>query len=127
MSAHHHATELLTLEEYLQTAYHPDCDFVDGHLEELRMGGTKHGLLQMELGYWFRLHKNDWKIRVISQLRTRVGTTRVRLPDVCVVLEDDALRQEVRTTPPLIAIEILSPEDRMTESSCAWMTSSRWA
>jgi hypothetical protein len=25
---------ILTLEEYLHTAYHPDCDFVDGILEE---------------------------------------------------------------------------------------------
>ncbi len=26
--------QLLSIEEYLHTSYHPDCDFVDGHLEE---------------------------------------------------------------------------------------------
>jgi hypothetical protein len=29
---------LLSLEEYLRTSYHPDCDFVDGHLEERNLG-----------------------------------------------------------------------------------------
>ena len=104
---------LMTIEEYLKTAYHPDRDFVDGHLEERNMGGAKHGLLQMQLGYWFISHQADWRIRVISELRTRVSETRVRLPDVCVVPMDGALAEDVRVTPPLLAIEILSPDDRM--------------
>jgi hypothetical protein len=37
----------LTIEEYLHTSYRPDCDFVDGVLEERTSGGTKHGMLQM--------------------------------------------------------------------------------
>src|ERR1019366_3937912 len=103
---------LLSLEEYLRTNYHPDCDFVDGHIEERNMGETKHGLLQVEVAFWFRSHKSQWNIRVITELRTRVGKTRVRIPDVTVAIDDAAMREQVRTTPPLIAIEILSPEDR---------------
>ena len=105
--------ELLTLEEYLHTSYRPDCDFVDDHIEERNSGETAHGLLQMELGFWFRSHREEWLIRPISELRTRVTSTRVRIPDVAVVRIDLALRESVRLTPPLIAIEILSPEDRM--------------
>jgi Uma2 family endonuclease len=107
-------TALLTLDEYLHTVYHPDCDFVDGHLEERNLGETAHGLLQMQLGFWFISHAAEWKIRVISELRTRVAPTRVRIPDVSVVLDDAALAERVRQTPPLIAIEIMSPEDRMS-------------
>ncbi|MGD0796795.1 MAG: Uma2 family endonuclease [Acidobacteriaceae bacterium] len=107
------ATAPLSLEEYLRTSYHPDCDFVDGYLEGRDMGGTKHGPLQMELGHWFISRRKEWKIRVVSELRTRVSATRVRLPDLCVVPEDAALKEELRTTPALIAIEILSPDDRM--------------
>jgi Uma2 family endonuclease len=103
---------LLTLEEYLHTVYHPDCDFVDGHLEERNLGETAHGLLQVELSYWFRSRSEEWKIRVITELRTRVATSRVRIPDVSVVPDDAALAERVRQTPPLIAIEIMSPEDR---------------
>ena len=112
-AAHQPVPAKISLEEYLHTAYHPDCDFVDGHLEERNMGGTKHGLLQMQLGYWFISHQKEWNTRVIGELRTRVARTRVRLPDVCVVLNDSALDEDVRSTPPLIAIEILSPDDRL--------------
>ena len=104
----------ITLEQYLHTAYHPDCDFVDGHLEERTMGGTRHARLQMQLGHWFILHEREWNVCVMSELRTRVSPTRVRLPDVTVANYDAALKEEdVRTTPPLIAIEILSPDDRI--------------
>jgi Uma2 family endonuclease len=105
---------LLTLEEYLHTVYHPDCDFVDGHLEERNLGETAHGLLQMQLGFWFISHAAEWKVRVISELRTRVSSSRIRIPDVSVVFDDAALAERVRQTPPLIAIEIMSPEDRLT-------------
>ena len=105
----------ITLEEYLHTVYHPDCDFVDGHLEERNMGGIRHSRLQMQLGHWFILREQEWNVRVMSELRTKVSPTRIRLPDVTVAHYDAALNEEeeVRTTPPLIAIEILSPDDRI--------------
>jgi Uma2 family endonuclease len=106
-------TLLLTLEEYLQTSFRPDCDFVDGIVEERNVGDTKHGLLQMYLGFWFMSHQAEWKIRVIGELRTQVAHNRVRLPDVAVVHDDAALRETLRVTPLFIAIEILSPDDQI--------------
>lgn len=104
----------ITMEEYLHTTYHPDCDFVDGHLEERNMGGTRHSRLQMQLGHWFILHEEEWNVCAMSELRTKVSATRIRLPDVTVANYDAALNEEeVRTTPPFIAIEILSPDDRI--------------
>lgn len=103
----------MSLEQYLATSYRPDCDFVEGHLEERNMGGTKHGLLQVEIGFWFRSRRDEWKIRAVSELRTRTAPDRVRLPDVCVVMQDQALQEDLRVTPPLIAIEILSPDDHI--------------
>ena len=106
-------TPLLSLEEYLHTMYHPDCDFVDGHLEERNLGELEHGLLQIELGHWFRLRRDEWNIRVVSELRTRVSAQRIRIPDITVYMADEGPREQVRVTPPLLAIEILSPEDRI--------------
>jgi Uma2 family endonuclease len=103
---------LLTIEEYLRTAYEPDCDFVDGHLEERNVGERDHSVLQAALAAWFFNHRKEWKIVVMAEQRTRVSDSRVRLPDVCLVLED-APRERVTVTPPLLAIEILSPEDRI--------------
>ncbi len=104
---------LLTMAEYLQTSFRPDCDFVDGRVEERTLGETEHGLLQMEVGFWFRSRRAEWKVRVIAELRTRVGASRVRIPDITVAYDDAAISEQVRVTPPLIAIEILSPQDRL--------------
>lgn len=108
------APALLTLDDYLNTSYRPDCEFVDGLLEERNMGEWKHSLLQMELGYWFRLHRSEWNVRVLGELRTLVSASRVRVPDVCVAYDDEALKVPVRRQPALIALEILSPEDRLS-------------
>jgi Uma2 family endonuclease len=107
------ATATISLEEYLRTSYRPDCDFVDGQIEERNVGEATHALLQVEIAFWFRSHQSDWNIRTLTELRTRVGRTRVRVPDVTVAHNDEAMKEQIRTTPTLVAIEILSPEDRM--------------
>lgn len=105
----------ISFDEYMHTAYDPDCEYVDGYLEERIVGHPAHGLIQMQLGHWFLLHP-EWNLRAISELRTRTKTTRVRLPDVAIVPNDQALMQYPRTNPPFIAIEILSPEDRLSRT-----------
>ena len=44
---------LLTLDEYLRTSYHPDCDFVDDHIEERNLGDFEHSTIQIAIGAWF--------------------------------------------------------------------------
>lgn len=107
--------QTISLEDYMHTAYDPDCEYVDGYLEERIVGDPKHGLIQMQLGHWFLLHP-EWNLRAISELRTRTKTTRIRLPDVAVVPNDATLLQYPRTNPPFIAIEILSPDDRLSRT-----------
>ena len=103
---------MVSLEEYLATAYEPDCDFVDGSLEERNVGEWDHALLQSNIGaYLFPRCKTQGMI-VLSALRIRVAQGRVRVPDLCVFLADP--KQSVPTTPPFLCIEILSPEDRMS-------------
>src|ERR1700719_214234 len=101
-------TNLISLEEYLHTIYHPDCDFVDDHIEERTLGEFDHGNLQTALAAWFFNHAKEWNIRAVVELRTRVSPTR----DVC-LLRRDPPREPVTITPPLLCIEILSPEDRL--------------
>lgn len=47
--------------------------------------------------------------------RIQVSATRVRICDVA-VLRMDAPRERVTLTPPLICIEVLSPEDRLNRA-----------
>jgi Uma2 family endonuclease len=103
---------LISLEKYLHTAFHPDCDFVDDHFEERNVGDYDHGRLQAALAGWFFNQEKNCNIRAVLSLRTRVSPTRVRIPDVC-LLRRDTPREPVTVTPPLLCIEVLSPEDRL--------------
>jgi len=68
-------------------------------------------VVQMAILFWFHQRGREWRIRTIQEQRTRVASTRVRIPDVCVFSRDVPIEQ-VFTRPQLIAIEVLSPEDR---------------
>lgn len=103
---------LIPVEEYLRTTYDPDCDYVDGRVEERNRGEYEHGRLQLLLGFLFMKYEAAWGVRVVTEVRTQVSRTRFRIPDVS-VLRADAPRERIITQPQLIAIEVLSPEDRI--------------
>jgi Uma2 family endonuclease len=103
----------VTVEEYLTTSYHPDCDYVDGRVEERNLGEKDHSILQMFLAGLFWMNRVNWGVEVYPELRTRVSGTRFRIPDV-LVMRAGAHFERILDIPPLIAIEILSPEDRMS-------------
>ena len=44
------AASLISIEEYLSHTYEPDCDYVDGHLEERNLGERDHSRLHSVLG-----------------------------------------------------------------------------
>jgi len=103
----------VTVVEYLHTVYEPECDYVDGRLEDRNVGEYDHGLLQTLLGFIFTKNRVAWGVRAVTDVRTQVKQTRFRCPDVS-VLRSGSSREQILTHPPLIAIEILSPEDRLS-------------
>ena len=105
-------SNLSRIAEYLGTSYQPNRDFADGTLEERNAGERPHNRLQLLLGAWFLAHEHEWNIYVLPEQRTRVSNSRVRVPDIS-VLRAGAPREDVTQTPPLLCIEILSPEDRL--------------
>jgi Uma2 family endonuclease len=96
----------------MASAYEPDCDFVDGILEERYVGEWDHAQLQTDISVYLKTKYKAAGMRVLAELRIRVTPRRVRIPDVCVFLTNPM--QRVPTTPPFLCIEILSPEDRMS-------------
>ena len=101
----------IPLDVYLRSSYEPDAEYVDGDIEERNVGEYDHNAVQKAVLIWFYLHEKEWHIRVIQEQRTRVAPSRVRLPDVSVFSRDLPIEQ-VFTRPQLIAVEVLSPEDR---------------
>lgn len=109
-------TESVTVREYLATCYRPDCDYVDGRIEERNVGEFDHSLVQSLLTQLILNHRREWGVLALTDVRVQVQATRFRVPDVTVV-RADAPREQVLKHPPLMAIEILSPEDRLSRMS----------
>jgi Uma2 family endonuclease len=101
----------IPVEEYLRTAYEHDREYVRGEVVERGMPNDDHSKVQVAFVLVFgplRLTKN---LHVRTELRNRLAEDLVRIPDVAVY--SPAPFEQVPTTPPLVAIEILSPDERV--------------
>jgi Uma2 family endonuclease len=99
-------------EEYLTTTYRPDCDYVDGRLEERNLGERDHAFLQTLISLAIMNNRRAWGVVAATDWRVQVRESNYRIPDITVLPvggpKDPVLRQ-----PPLLAIEILSPRDTL--------------
>jgi Uma2 family endonuclease len=102
----------IPVSEYLHTSYRPDCDFVDGRIEERNLGEMDHAELQAAFLLYLNQHRQEWGIRALPEIRIRIAPGRVRIADVA-ILSIAAPREQVIQTPPFAVVEILSPEDRL--------------
>lgn len=105
-------TALVSVEEYLDTTYQPDCDYLDGTLLERNVGELSHSDAQSACLYYIRaFHKEYW---AGVEVRVQVQPERFRVPDVAIV-RGGRPTGRILSTAPLVAIEVLSPSDRMHE------------
>src|SRR5664280_3651045 len=93
------STTLISVQEYLATSYRPDCDFVDGELQERNLGELEHALLQSAILAWFWAKQREWNVLPIVEQRVQVAPTRFRVPDVtvlrtCLLYTSDAADEE---------------------------------
>ena len=105
-------SHFIPVEQYLNTTYRPDVDYVDGYVEERNLGEFDHADLQTELLTLLRNQQRNWSIRVVEENRVQVSTTRFRIPDVCVIAAG-LPRERIIRTPPLLCVEVLSPRDTL--------------
>jgi Uma2 family endonuclease len=101
------------VEEYLTTDYSPDVDYVDGEIQERNVGEDEHGTIQKFFIGYFLVREDTWRVRVIPENRVQTSRSRYRVPDVCVVAAEAPFGGITRTA-PLLCVEVLSPEDRMS-------------
>jgi Uma2 family endonuclease len=101
---------LIPVEEYLRTGYDPDCEYDDGVVVERYLGEFEHSFLQAILATLFTNNMDTWGVFGLTEQRIQIKPRRFLIPDVS-VLRLGTPREKILTRPPLIAIEILSPED----------------
>jgi Uma2 family endonuclease len=105
------ADRFLTVEEYLSTSYSPDCEYENGAVVERNLGEIEHSFLQAILSTIFTVNSEAWGVFALSEQRVQISSDRFYVPDLCVLRVGQW--EKVVTTPPLIVVEILSPDDTL--------------
>ena len=100
----------MSLDLYLRSIFHPDCDFVDGRIEERNVGEYEHAWLQKSLMRIFLASESKWGVNLIQECRLQVAQNRFRVPDSMVLRRGKKFSGVIREA-PLLCIEVLSPED----------------
>lgn len=103
-------TTLIPVEQYLNTSYDPDMEYVDGVLVKRNVGDWLHSLIQRNLIVAFTFKYPH--VFALPELRSRTRQTRLRLPAVCVLLHPP--KTKCLLDAAFLASEILSEDDRMT-------------
>jgi hypothetical protein len=49
-------TTAISIEEYLNSSYEPDMEYIDGRLEERNAGEIEHSDVIAAVTYWFQQH-----------------------------------------------------------------------
>jgi Uma2 family endonuclease len=98
------------VEEYLATSYKPACDYLDGVLRQKPLPTWKHGLLQ---GHLMQLNVG-FPFETASEVTVRQRPGKYVVPDV-IVQSRGRIQSPYPTEPVHLCIEILSPDDRMSE------------
>jgi Uma2 family endonuclease len=107
-------TSFVTVEQYLNTAYRPDVDYIDGKIEERAVGERDHSFLQRKLLLLLSTPMAEPYFICTGKLRVQVSPENYRVPDL-VLLSAAAPVEQIVQTPPLLCIEILSPGDTIPE------------
>ena len=103
----------ISLAEYLATDYHPDCDYIDGRATSRNVGLYPHASAMTVLaGSLYDLTRGTDLLTLMS-VRMRVNANTVLVPDVSVIRKTSP-REDIIATPPLLVVEILSPEDAIS-------------
>jgi Uma2 family endonuclease len=103
-----------SFDEYLRTSFpNLDREYRDGEIVERTMPDTLRSRTQVLIAFVFESLRKRHSVFACIGLRLKLRDGLVLIPDVCVFWPEEpaALLPDV---PPLVAIEIMSPDDRLT-------------
>jgi Uma2 family endonuclease len=107
---------LVSVDNYLESSYRPDVEYVDGYLVERSAPTYLHSLLQAILIAYFRKFEKEYKFKALPELCTQiVERARYRIPDVLLCATPTRV-QKIMDETPLAVIEVLSPGDTVKET-----------
>jgi Uma2 family endonuclease len=107
------STTLVTVEEYLALSEKPYFEYLDGVLRQKAMPTFKHSKMQRRLLNLIEQVRLD--LEPFTELTVRLRERRYLIPDVA-VLRQSEIDDPYPTKPIFLCIEILSPDDRFSDT-----------
>lgn len=98
---------LITAEQYLSMRFEREPELVHGELAEKTLPNKSHGRIQQRLAVLL-----DGAGYCCTEVRMRLAEDLYRIPDVALFQNGDP-GEEIPSSPPLIVVEITSPDDRL--------------
>ena len=100
---------LISVDEFLKSAYKPACEYIDGVLRPKPMPTKLHALIQFLIVSLLRAQNVD----ALAEVCVRVTPTKFFVPDV---IADSRIQDPYPTEPVILCVEILSPDDEPGET-----------
>ena len=106
------ATEaLITAEQYLSTHFEREPELVHGELVERPLPNFPHGRIQLRLGSRLEALSQPHAVFTGVEVRVQLAPDLFRLPDIAVWVGPNP-PAKLPNEPPLLVVEISSPDDR---------------
>jgi Uma2 family endonuclease len=99
----------VSVEEYLSMVFEHDCEYVDGAIEERDLGEFEHAYVQGILIGLFLKNREQWGVYPLPEQRVQTQQMHFRVPDIT-ILREGTKREGIITHPPLLVIEVQSPD-----------------
>lgn len=109
------ATTLVSVEEYGHMTFEHDAEYVLGRIIYRPRPQFPHARLQATLTTHFCNGEPEWGLIAVTEQRVRIAPGIFRIPDICLLRQPPGCGNV--TEPPVIAIEILSPDESAKELS----------
>ena len=103
---------LISADEYLRLSCKPNCEYRDGVLTQKPMPTRKHALIQRSVNRLIDALFSDFE--GVPELTVRLSKSRYLVPDVA-VQRKDRIQDPYPTDPIHLCVEILSPDDRLSQ------------
>jgi len=104
---------LVPVEEYLRSAEKPVPDYIDGMLRPRSMPTYKHGKMQFRVG--LLINRLGMGFEAIPEQTVQLREGKYLVPDVAVQRLSE-LQQPYPTRPVHLCVEVLSPDDRFSDT-----------
>jgi Uma2 family endonuclease len=103
---------LISVEDYLNTSFSPDCHYVGGALVERNGGEKEHGRIQRALIRYLAKYRSAG-LEAWPEQRIQISPDHYRVVDVCIT--EGEPEGQIFVEPPLVCIEILSRNDTLDQ------------